>query len=153
MRQVFDSLYFRLLVVAYAGHQVVHLLLNAQYYFWTVVEFPTLPATGAWDIQMVRFFDAMGVVDSASGLAGLVFVVGYFQRRPWAPLLGLIATCAYLPSIGMFSYGCWASGTWEGNFAWQLLVHVSFLPTILIFAYLVPLFYRSSRALVDYAEG
>jgi len=145
VRAIFESRWFRFFVLLYALHQVGHLLLNAQYYFWPVAPFPAPPADGAWSDEMINFFDAMGVIDSLSGLAGLVFVVGYLRRRTWAPWLGLVATSAYLPSIGMFSYGCWASGTWHDNVLLQSTAVVSFIPTLVIFGWLSTAFNREAR--------
>ena len=147
MTNPFDNRYFRALVVLYALHQIGHVAANLQYFFWPVLKFPPPPASGAWHGQILDFFNGIGVIDTGSALMGLLFVYGYWKRRPWSLWIGLVATAAYASSMLIFAWGLFASETWANNLPAQIVVHVSFLPTLFLLVWLCLVFHHTSEAM------
>ncbi len=149
MRAPFDDSRFRALVILYGFHQLGHLLLNFQYFFWPVVDFPPPPTTtGQWGPNIRDYFNAVGVVDSITLVLGLVFVAGYFYRRGWSMWVGLVALSGYMSSMALFTYVCYANGAWNrGNVPEQLVVYVTFIPAIALCVWMCRLFHQSADAM------
>lgn len=141
----FEDRRFRWLVYLYTMHQAGHLLLNLQYFFFPVLEFPFPPELGAWRGQIDYVFDAMGVVDTVSALAGLVFAFGYLLGHRWSLWVGLVSLANYMNSMALLTYVLYANETWKQNLLQHLIMYVSFLPALLLFIWLCVIFHRSAR--------
>lgn len=140
----FEDRRFRWLVYLYTVHQIGHLALNLQYFFYPVVHFPFPPETGEWRGQIAAVFNAMGVVDTISAVVGLVFAFGYLLGHRWSLWVGLVSLANYMNSMALLTYVFYASGTWERNLREHLVVYGSFIPALILFIWLCVVFHRSA---------
>lgn len=112
--------------------QSAHLLslVRAGYLYltWGSMPFPAPPPDPGWQAQVVPFLLAMGAVDGAAALIGLLTAFQYFVRGNLLLKPLLVSLLIAVTSAGIFAVGTIFSGAWAAHPLQYLLLGVLFSP-------------------------
>jgi hypothetical protein len=134
MTKVFDDKYFRGLVAWCGFWQACHLILNIQYCLGKV-EFP-LPPPDGWTSQAHRIFDGIVAGDLLQSLIALVFVAGFFLRKRWSLVWGLVSLSSSMFGSFSFTYFIVGTGAWTPHAAHYYAIQVLWAPLVVLFVWI-----------------
>ena len=132
-----DDRLTKFLVLAFGLYQTGHLLSNLRgafiFFGRGKLPFPALPPPGGFDPQLVSAYLDMAVMDSSVAVISLVFVWGYFTRKPWRLWLGsMTLTLSFYAGI-LFNLTAYQAGAWTGdNLILYLLINIGYLPVLIL---------------------
>jgi hypothetical protein len=131
----------RTLIAYYGILQSLHLLVLVRGGVILLLQsrfpFPILPPPGGWDEQTIPFMIGLGTTDLAGILLGQFFVYralikGAFYRR-----LGVISLTIFITGAVVFAFGTLPSGAWAAHPIAYGSMAVLFLPTVVLYAWLL----------------
>jgi len=128
----------RALVGWYGLYQAVHILVNTRglcrLYSGLPVGFPAPAPASGWPVEMVPLFIAIGWADLTGAFLTLVFVRGYFAKKPWQVWTGSVSLTISMYAAFIYNYCTLTSGAWAGaNIFAYAFVDITFVPIALLF--------------------
>jgi len=122
--------------------QSAHLLslIRAGYLYltWGSIPFPAPPPDPGWHAQVVPFLMALGALDGAAALIGLLTAYQFFVRKNLLLKPLLTSLLVALTSAVVFAVGTIFSGAWAAH-------PLQYLLLVILFSPLFPLLYRVYR--------
>ena len=130
-----DDRLTKFFVLAFGLYQVGHLLSNLRgafvFFGRGQLPFPALPPPGGFDSNLISTYLDMAVIDSFNAIISLVFVWGYFTRKPWRLWLGGITITLSVYAAILFNLTAYQAGAWTGdNLISYLLINITYLPVV-----------------------
>ena len=85
-------------------------------------------------------------MDSINALVSLVFVWGYFTRKPWRLWLGGITVTLSLYAAILFNLTAYQAGAWAGdNLTAYLLINLTYLPVVVLWVQVLRWSFKNLR--------
>src|ERR1041384_71614 len=135
MYALFANRYFKSLVLWCGLWELVHLLLNINTAFFGATDFPPPPPQG-WAPQVRLVFDGMVAADIIQAALCLVFVGGYWARRGWCFMLGLVCLGSSAFNSFAFTYFMVGTGAWAAHSREYWTIQVLWAPLLTLFLWL-----------------
>jgi hypothetical protein len=132
--KLFEDRRFRLLVWYVLLYQLGHLCITLGY-LAGIHNFPP-PPPGGWTEPTRWFTGSLAVADSSGAIAGIVFAIGYFLKRHWCFLVGLMGSSQSIGSTLFFGYYLVASQGWKTHPIEYVPMAIVTIPGILVFYWL-----------------
>lgn len=133
-----DNNLTKFLVFAFGLYQVGHILSNIRGAFvfsaTGQLAFPALPPPGGWSGDIYNLYIDMATMDTLNALVSLVFVWGYFARKPWRLWLGSVTITLSVYAAILFNLTAYQAGAWTGAHLWPyLLINLTYLPVVALY--------------------
>lgn len=132
-----DDKFTKSLVLAFGLYQIAHLFSNFRgaflYFGQGKLPFPAMPPAGGFDQHLINAYVDMAFMDSLNALVSLVFVWGYFTKKPWRLWLGGITLTLSVYAGILYNLSAFQAGAWAGdNLPGYLLVNITYLPVAVL---------------------